>query len=173
MRKSAAVVLALGALVATCRAEPRWCSVAGNDPSNKLVYPPIAKAARVSGVVLAHMIYAPNGKVQQVEPISGPPLLSDSVTRQLANWTVKTDAPGDELCETLVIASFTLIESSRKPPEEPSISLEPSIIRLSVATEPLTLDVVISDPEPLRGWKLFRARLKWELRKIFGSQPST
>src|SRR5580693_9283481 len=118
MSKSLAFVLASCAIAAVCHAEPRWCSVTSQDPSNKLVYPPIARAARVEGVVLSHLIYAPNGKVQRVEPISGPPLLSDSLIRQMANWTVKTDATGEELCETLVIAKFTLLEGDRRPPEE-------------------------------------------------------
>ena len=136
MKKSTAFLVGLGLLASLCRAEPRWCSVVSNDPSNKLIYPPIARAARVPGVVLVHMIYAPNGKVVRVEPISGPRLLSSSLAQQMMDWTVRTDASGDELCETLVIAKFTMLDSGQAAPKEPSRVTEPSILRLSVETEP-------------------------------------
>lgn len=150
MIKGAAVLLMIGMTATVCLAEPRWCSVIGTDPSNKLVYPPIARAAQVQGVVLVHMIYVPNGKVERVEPISGLRMLSDSLARQLGNWHVKTDATGDDLCETLVIASFTVVDAGQTPLEEPKKVMEPSILRLHVETSPLVLDTVISDPAPMK-----------------------
>jgi hypothetical protein len=118
------------------------------------------------------MIYAPNGKVLRVEPILGPRLLSSSLAQQMMDWTVRTDASGDELCETLVIAKFTMLGTGQAVPEEPGHLSDPSILRLSVETEPLLLDVEIDDPAPLRGFKLFRTEAKWRIKrvvhKIFG-----
>ena len=53
------------------------------------------------------MIYAPNckGGTHQSQ-CSGLAMLSTSMTSQLSNWIVKTDAVGDEQCMTLIIAEF-------------------------------------------------------------------
>jgi hypothetical protein len=163
------VAICLGALTCLCHAEPRWCSISQKDPSNKFAYPPIARAARVTGHVMMRMIYAPNGKVVRFEPISGPALLSNSLRGQLSDWTVKTDARGDELCETLVIAEFIIHAVPGAKLEETKFTLEPSIMRLSADTEPNPpLDIVISDPAFPRGFRLFRLEVEWKLEKLFG-----
>ena len=118
-------------------AEPRWCAITGTDPTNKIIYPPIARAARVQGVVLLRMIYVPNGPVVRTEPVSGPKMLSTSLAGQLQEWTVRTDAAGGEECQTLVVANFELVESGRLPPNEPKIENVSSILRLNVEAEPL------------------------------------
>lgn len=169
MRRLVLLLIGLGALASICHAEPRWCSISGKDPSNEFFYPPIARAARVWGLVMMRMIYAPNGKVVRFEPISGPRLLSDSLRGQLSDWTVKTDVRGDELCETLVIAKFTLHDPPGTKLEGPKFTVEPSIVRLSVDTVPdPPLDTVISDPAPLSGIRLFRAEVEWKLKSLFG-----
>jgi hypothetical protein len=136
-------ILVLSAFVVLrCQAEPRWCVVSAKDASNTLVYPPIARAALVQGVVVMRMIYMPNGKVARTEPVFGPAMLSTSMTSQLSNWTVKTDAVGDEQCMTLIIAEFRFHdpdEPSRTPPQEP---VAPGLLRVSVESEVL----IISDP---------------------------
>jgi hypothetical protein len=141
--KTFAIVVLTALVLLRCQAEPRWCSVSAKDSSNTFVYPPIARAARVQGVVVIRMIYAPNGKVARTEPVFGPAMLSTSMTSQLSNWNVKTDAVGDEQCMTLIIAEFRFHdqdETSRTLPQGPSA---PGILRLSVESEVL----IISDPE--------------------------
>jgi hypothetical protein len=173
LRRLVLFVTCLVALASVCHAEPRWCSISGKDPSNKFFYPPIARAARVWGLVMMRMIYAPNGKVIRFEPISGPPLLSATLRGQLGDWIVKTDATGEELCETLVIARFTLHDPPGTKLEGPKFTLEPSIALLSVDTEPIpSLDTVVSDPAPLHGTTLFRAEVKWKLRRLFKQSPT-
>ena len=140
--KTFAILVLSAFVVLRCQAEPRWCVVSAKDASNTLVYPPIARAARVQGVVVMRMIYVPNGKVARTEPVFGPVLLSTSMTNQLLNWTVKTDAAGDEQCMTLIIAEFRFHdpdEPSRTPPQGPGA---PGILRVSVESEML----IISDP---------------------------
>jgi hypothetical protein len=161
MRTGAALALVFAVAAGVCRAEPRWCSVTTPNPSNKVVYPAIAKAARVQGVVLAHMIYAPNGRVEQVEAISGPVMLSRSLHDQLMGWTVRTDAVGNELCETLVIAEFSFSDSGDPVQLERAT---PSILRIAIQAEVL----IISDPAgQLSGFSSFRYRLRRAMNWLF------
>jgi hypothetical protein len=121
---------------------------------------------------MMRMIYVPNGKVVRFEPISGPRLLSSTLQGQLNDWIMRTDAAGPELCQTLVIADFYLGDTGGSSQNEPKVVLEPSILRLSATAQPLLLDVVISDPAPLQGWKLLRFRAKHLFGKLFGTtQP--
>ncbi|MDE3162420.1 MAG: hypothetical protein KGL64_04090 [Acidobacteriota bacterium] len=160
MSKRTALALILFAVTSACPAEPRWCSVVGRDPSNIIVYPPIARAARVSGVVLAHIIYVPNGKVEEVQPISGPILLSRSLTDQLMKWRVKTDAQGDAPCVTLVIADFSFSDSS--PPTKLAPT-PPSIFRIAIEAQIL----IISDPAAEYTRLPSLRRLMWHLKRLF------
>jgi hypothetical protein len=151
-------------MVPTIHAETRWCSITGRDSSDKFNYPPIAKAARVWGMVLAHMIYAPNGTVERVEAISGPPMLRTQLSDQLMKWTVvKTDAHGEELCETLVIANFELHDSTNPSIDKPLPPDGPSILRLSANDEWF----IISDPaaDLQQSWKAPFRRFGYALRR--------
>lgn len=168
MRAIIFMLMLVGGFTSQCSAEPRWCSVAGKDLSNKFIYPPIARAARVSGVVLSRMIYSPSGKVLEVQPVSGPRLLSNLLTAQLIEWTVKTNVPGDELCQTLVIAEFRLHDSYAAPPVPVPQPEPPSILRLLAEADPIPTEVVISDPGPLRGWTALRVKFGYRLRRVFG-----
>jgi len=135
MRRLIQIAVCLGALASVCQAEPRWCSTSGRDPSNKFFYPPIPRAARVWGTVIMRMLYEPNGKVVRFEPISGPAILSTSLQAQMSDWIMKTDASGDELCETLVIADFHLDDSVDHSESVSKIVMGPSILRMSVETQ--------------------------------------
>jgi hypothetical protein len=142
MRKTAALAWVLIAAAAICRAEPRWSSVSGNELSGKLVYPRIARAARVSGVVLGRVIFLPSGEIQSFDFIGGPPMLSGDLARQRKSWIVETDAQGSQPCVTSVIADFQLDDSSLhcEPSQSGTKSYPidvsvPSILRLKLATE--------------------------------------
>ena len=160
-------VVAFWLLVALqCSAEPRWCAVSQKDPSNSLLYPPIARAAGIQGVVVMRMIYEPKGRVQRTEPVFGPALLAASVAKQLLTWTVKTDAKGDQECVTLLIAEFRFHgpdEPSRLQPQGP---VAPGIVRVSVDSEVL----IISDPAGTisngNAFKVFAFKLKRIARKL-------
>jgi len=143
-----------------CSAEPRWCVVSEKDSSNTLLYPPIARAARVQGVVVMRMIYTPNGGGLRTEPVFGPVMLSNALASQLLNWTVKTDATGDQQCVTLVIAEFRFDDEAYRPlPAQPNI---PGIHRISVESEVL----VISDPGGvITGNNPFR-RFAYKVRRL-------
>ena len=118
--------------------EPRWCSISSRDPSNTLVYAPIAVAAQVQGEARARIIYRPNGRVERVEPVLGLPMLSVPLVYQLSQWTVRSKAPGDELCQTLVVATFTL----RDPPGKGKL-------RVKFSKETNTVRISLSHPRPI------------------------
>jgi hypothetical protein len=126
-------LLALGfvALASLCHAEPRWCGITGFVNRESPVYPPIAKAAKVEGSVLAHIIYPAAGKVEKVEIVFGPPVLLKAVSNALMKWTVNTNATGDTPCETLVIVDFKIADPGAGA-TSPPLAPPPGVLRVSV-----------------------------------------
>lgn len=142
--KNIALVLVAGMLLSPlCRAQVRWCNVTGHGNGDRITYPPIARAASVSGTVLSRVTYSPQGDVKEVTSVFGPVLLTTPVVTQLKNWHVKTSASGNELCQSLAIIDFR-IGSSASAPTRPTPQ---SMFRISVVAEPLVL-YMISDPAP-------------------------
>ncbi len=119
-------------------AQTRWCSM--KRVEGKLDYPPIGRAAHVSGVVISRVVFRPTGEVVAVERISGPVILSDSVEKQLRTWTISAEAIGEELCQSLVVSTFALDEPKDDAPQQ--LISEPSVFRTSVNS----FSIVISDP---------------------------
>ena len=114
-------------------ASARWCSVSSRDPSNTVIYQPISVAAQVQGEARARVFYRPNGRVEKVEHVSGVPILSTPLEEQLSKWTVRSHAVGDELCQTLVIATFTLGKRSyRNTKQKTKFAIEPNTIHISI-----------------------------------------
>jgi hypothetical protein len=133
--KKPLVIAILLAAAAACHADSRWCSTTSKGPNDNLFYPPIAKAAQVQGVVVGRVLYRPNGKVENFERVFGPPLLADSVGKQLMQWTIKTDASGDEPCQTLVIAEFRILDD-RNVLKDPPTETGASTFRITVEALP-------------------------------------
>ena len=53
------------------------------------VYPPIAKTAHVSGTVILHAIIAKDGTIQELQYVSGPPLLMKAAMDAVREWRYK------------------------------------------------------------------------------------
>jgi protein TonB len=53
------------------------------------VYPPIAKAAHVQGVVVLHAIISKAGTIENLTVISGPPMLTTSALDAVKRWRYK------------------------------------------------------------------------------------
>ena len=53
------------------------------------VYPPIARAAHVSGAVVLHAIIGKNGSIQNLQVISGPEMLRASALDAVQHWRYK------------------------------------------------------------------------------------
>jgi protein TonB len=49
-------------------------------------YPPIARAAHVSGAVVLHAIISKNGTIQNLQVISGPEMLRSAATEAVRTW---------------------------------------------------------------------------------------
>ena len=142
-------------LWAPCAAHPetRWCSVTGRAAEDRLVYPAIAKAARVQGVVIGRLQFMPGEKVTGVDWVSGPVLLKSYVEKQVEGWAVATAASGGDPCQTLLVAEFRIADDDGPVPPNPS----PSVMWMRITGLPLTIDVVNSDPAPLpRFWWIRR-----------------
>ena len=71
---------------------PGTIRVGGNVQSAKLVkqpvpvYPPLAKAARIQGTVQLSVLIGPDGTVQDVQLLSGHPLLVQAATDAVKQW---------------------------------------------------------------------------------------
>ena len=64
--------------------------VAGNKLSGATpVYPPIARAAHVSGAVVLHAIISKSGTIENLSVISGPEMLRNSATEAVRTWRYK------------------------------------------------------------------------------------
>ena len=91
-------------------------TVGGNVQSAKLVnqprpvYPPLAKQARISGTVRLHAIIAKDGTVQQLEMVSGHPLLVQSALDAVRQWRYQPTLLNGEPVEveTFIEVVFTL-----------------------------------------------------------------
>ena len=147
-----AVILCLPATTAS--AEPRWCPITGHGAQDTLRYPPIARVARVSGVVVGRLTYRSDGEVLGFVPVFGPVLLAKGMSDQIMHWTVQTTAVGTADCQTLVIARFTLADEI----QQTAIVQPNGNFRIDVRSYPL----VISDPAAYLGrrhwWHKLRHR---------------
>jgi TonB family protein len=75
------------------------------------IYPPIAKAARVSGSVLLRVTVGTDGRVSKLSVVSGPAMLQQASIDAVKKWTFKpcmVDGDTAEM-ETTITASFNLI----------------------------------------------------------------
>lgn len=52
-------------------------------------YPPIAKEAHVQGAVILHAVIGKNGKIQNLQTVSGNPLLTSAAINAVKQWQYK------------------------------------------------------------------------------------
>jgi protein TonB len=74
------------------------------------IYPPIAKTAHISGTVILHAIISKDGTIEQLEYVSGPPLLMKNAMDAVHQWRYKPTMLNGEPVEvdTTVSVVFTL-----------------------------------------------------------------
>jgi len=97
-------------------ATPQRIRVGGNVQQAKLVrqprpvYPPLAKQARIQGVVKLSAVIAKNGTIQQLEVISGHPLLVPAALEAVKQWVYQPTLLNGEPVEvvTQIDVNFTL-----------------------------------------------------------------
>jgi len=74
------------------------------------VYPPLARQARIQGSVVLHAIIDKDGKVAQLEVVSGHPLLVQAALDAVREWRYKpTQLNGDPVeVDTTITVTFTM-----------------------------------------------------------------
>jgi periplasmic protein TonB len=74
------------------------------------VYPPIAKTAHISGTVVLHAVIAKDGSVEDLQYVSGPPLLMKAAMDAVKQWRYQpTQLNGDPVeVDTTISVVFTL-----------------------------------------------------------------
>ena len=95
---------------------PKQIRVGGNVQAAKLirrptpVYPPLAKQARISGVVRFNAVIGKDGTIQNLTLVSGHPLLVPSATEAVRQWVYQPTLLNGEPVEvvTQIDVNFTL-----------------------------------------------------------------
>src|SRR5579864_6571524 len=98
------------------KATPARIRVGGNVQAAKMVrqimpvYPPIAKTAHISGTVVLHAVIAKDGSVEDLQYVSGPPLLMKSAMDAVKQWRYQpTQLNGEPVeVDTTISVVFTL-----------------------------------------------------------------
>jgi periplasmic protein TonB len=97
-------------------AAPSRIRVGGNVEAASIInkiapqYPPIAKTAHVSGTIVLHAIISKEGTIQELQYVSGPPLLMKAAMDAVKEWRYKpTLLNGDPVeVDTTIDVVFTL-----------------------------------------------------------------
>ena len=166
MRQHLLSMLWLFLLTLPCAGETRWCALK-EAPQHQLSYPPIARAARLTGTVIERVTFSPQGKVLRVEALSGPPLIEKSIRSDIFAWKLDTDAVGEQPCQALIVADFAFGAT----PEPVTSRQITSVLHISVRAEILVLDSVMYEAaDPRRTKNLLRAAkpasVRWLIRPL-------
>jgi protein TonB len=95
---------------------PKKINISGGVAAGNIIvkttplYPPIAKAARVSGTVVLQATISKTGTIENLKVLSGPPMLQSAATDAVRSWRYKPYLlNGDPVeVETTVNVVFTL-----------------------------------------------------------------
>ncbi len=64
-------------------------------------YPPLARAARVSGTVRIHAVIAKDGGIRDLQLIGGPPLLVEAALNAVKQWVYRPTLLNGEPVEVI------------------------------------------------------------------------
>ena len=82
----------------------------------KPVYPKEARLAHIEGVVKLHLVFADDGSIVELQPVSGDRLLVDSAMKAVQQWRVSFGGVVGRPAEYEIALSFTFsIEDPPKP----------------------------------------------------------
>ena len=77
------------------------CGLTAVTETTELIYPPIAKAADVSGSVIFIASFAPDGTVSDLKVLSGAPMLAGNATKYVRGWKANA-ATGVRNCPVVI-----------------------------------------------------------------------
>jgi hypothetical protein len=118
-------------------AQTPWCTDAKRIEAPGILYPPIARAAHISGTVIGRLHLSPDGAVENFEPVAGPVMLSRSVANQVKSWKFQTGSQLRTACQNLLVVTFTIGDSESA--QEDIGTPPPGILQISVRVEPIIL----------------------------------
>jgi hypothetical protein len=96
------IALLLLALGAPALAQPNTCGgLTSVTEAAQLIYPPIAKAARVEGIVVMLAEFKLSGEVDKVDIVSGPLMLQTAATGYVNSWRANAYT-GPRTCPVVV-----------------------------------------------------------------------
>jgi Gram-negative bacterial TonB protein C-terminal len=130
------IFLLLLSLSATCIAQQAPCGLSSIKETTPLLYPPIAKAAHVEGMVIFLVAFKQSGEVEDVEVLSGPKLLQISATTYVKGL-VANEYGGTRTCPMVVRYVIQQDEADLRPIERSDSQ------HITIYAKP----TVISDPE--------------------------
>lgn len=86
------------------------------------IYPPLAKAAHMQGVVVLHAILSKTGDIEDLTVISGPPLLAQAAVDAVQQWKYRPYllAGNPVEVETTINVNFTFATSPKPASAEPT-----------------------------------------------------
>ena len=130
LRASSLLLICMVGLTVAQDAPPESRHVVSSaDAGNSLItkvspdYPPLARQARIQGIVVLKVIIGKTGDVQSMQLISGHPMLAPSAITAVKQWKYKpfmVDGEPVEV-ETTVQVNFTLSDKPAQPKDsEPS-----------------------------------------------------
>lgn len=134
--KRVIVSLCLGSLACLSQAQTHWCSSVGSNSTTFHFYPAMARMEKIQGVVIGRVTIEPDGKVEQVEIVSGLPVLAKALHDQMMKWTLRAETDNDDSCQTLVIADFRMSSPYGKNLLDEPKPAPPGVMRLLVEGDP-------------------------------------
>lgn len=112
--------------------KPKRLRIGGNVAAANLihqvppVYPGIAKQAHISGTVVLHAVIAKDGTMEQLEYVSGPPLLMHSAMDAVRQWRYRPVLLNGETVEVDTTISVVYTLSGPPPSNEEYASSSPN-----------------------------------------------
>jgi TonB family protein len=142
--------------VAAPSSSPDKIRVGGNVMMQKIVkqpmpvYPQIAKQAKISGTVVLHAIIGKDGMVNDLQYISGPPLLMRAAMDAVRQWEYEPTLLNGEpmTVDATVSVVFTLNNSA--PPSSPDstqMAVPPSLSSSASNSLPDAAPLTVIDPQ--------------------------
>jgi len=117
----------------TTESKPKALPVGANVEAAQLirqvapVYPPIAKTAHISGTVVLHAIIGKDGTVEDLQFVSGPPLLLKSAMDAVKQWQYKPTLLMGEPVRVDTTISVVYVLGGKNPDNAADSSVPPGI----------------------------------------------
>ena len=140
--KSSLIFLSLLAVQSSAQEPP--CGLSSIQETNKPIYPPIARAAHVTGNVILLVEFSQDGSVKESRALSGPEMLKASAHDYVVSWKANPYA-GSRTCP--IVIQYELGDTTAVPPQIDVIRTDAQHVRV------IARSLVISDPAGVLGYR--------------------